>query len=92
MTICPKCHQPIGTERLGVRLPPLKAKIVDLIKAAGETGTSSEELLYALWARDAVSASTVKAHVWQINSLLEETDWIIRSDRRRWFLSHGRPS
>ena len=29
---------------------------------------------------------TVKAHISQINSLLEETDWVIFSDRRRWYL------
>lgn len=67
-------------------MTPLKAQIVDAIKRSGDIGISSEELMYALWERDAVSADTVKAHVWQINSLLEETDWLIRSDRRRWFL------
>jgi hypothetical protein len=90
MTICPHCHQPIGAvgaERLGVRLTPLKAAIVDQIKCAGDIGISSEELMYALWDRDTVCISTVKAHVWQINSVLEETDWVIRSDSRRWFLS-----
>jgi hypothetical protein len=36
--------------------------------------------------RRPVSKFTVKAHIWQINSELEQTDWIIASDRRRWFL------
>jgi hypothetical protein len=69
--VCPFCHQTIGTIRLGVRLTPLKAAIVDKIKAAGDIGIASEELMYALWDRDAVCVDTVKAHVWQINSLLE---------------------
>jgi hypothetical protein len=86
-TICPHCHQPIGTMRLGVRLTPLKASIVDRIKAAGDVGISSEELMFTLWERDAVCVDTVKAHVWQINEVLEETDWAVRSDGRRWFLS-----
>jgi hypothetical protein len=90
-TTCPLCYQTIGTMRLGVRLTPLKAALIDKIKAAGDVGIASEELMNALWEHGAVSADTVKAHIWQINSLLEETDWVIRSDRRRWFLSR-RPS
>jgi hypothetical protein len=86
MTCCPHCHQPILDERLGVRLTPLKAAIVDKIKAAGDVGISSIELMHDLWPQDAVVLETVRAHVWQINSVLEETDWRIRSDGRRWFL------
>ena len=85
-THCPSCHQLIAVERLGVRLTPLKAALVDAIKRSGDIGVSSEELIYALWECDAVSVDTVKSHVWQINSILEETDWLIRSDRRRWYL------
>jgi hypothetical protein len=84
---CPHCHQTITAMRLGVRLTPRKAAIVDAIKAAGDIGISSEELKYVLWDRDTVCVDTVKAHIWQINEVLEETDWIIRSDSRRWFLS-----
>jgi hypothetical protein len=86
MTHCPHCHQPIQDERLGVRLTPLKAAIVDKIKASGDIGISSSELLHALWQHDAVAVETVKSHIWQVNSVLEETDWRIRSDGRRWFL------
>jgi hypothetical protein len=55
-TCCPFCHQTIGTMRLGVRLTPLKTAIVDQIKAAGDIGIASEELMYALWDRDAAAA------------------------------------
>jgi hypothetical protein len=85
--VCPTCHQTVGAVRLGVRLTLLKARIVDRIKAAGDIGVSSEELLFDLWEHGAVAQSTVKAHIWQINELLEETDWFIRSDCHRWFLS-----
>jgi hypothetical protein len=84
---CPTCHQTVGTMRLGVRLTPLKAALIDAIKASGDIGISSEELRSALWTERDVCVETVKAHVWQINSLLEETNWLVRSDRRRWFLS-----
>jgi hypothetical protein len=73
--------------RLGVRLPPLKAAIVDKIRAAGDIGITSAELVADVYFdRRAVSAATVKAHVFQINDQLVSTDWRIRSDRRRWFL------
>jgi hypothetical protein len=76
-----------------VRLTPLKASIVDKIKAAGDIGLSSEELHNALWER-AVTKHTVKAHVWQINELLAETDYRIASDGRgpnaRWYLRRPR--
>jgi hypothetical protein len=93
MTVCPHCHQQIAHERLGVRLTPLKAAIVDRIKRAGDLGISSEGLVHDLYFdRKPVSMTTLKAHVFQINDLLEQTDWVIASDRRRWFLRRRRRS
>jgi hypothetical protein len=89
MRTCPHCHQTITVERLGVRLPKLKAEIVDAIRRAGDPGITSQELIYLLW-HDDINPSTVKAHMWQINSLLEGTDWTIRSDRKRWTLCRRR--
>jgi hypothetical protein len=84
---CPHCHQHIATEWLGVRLPPLKVAILDKIKAAGELGIASEEIIADLYSdRRAVSVTTVKAHIFQINDQLFSSDWHIRSDQRRWFL------
>jgi hypothetical protein len=89
---CPHCHQVIGTFRFGVRLPVLKAAILDKIRAAGDLGISSEELarseLYL--DRRQVHLAAIKSHVNQINDLLTSTDWYIASDRRRWFLSRKR--
>jgi hypothetical protein len=89
---CPQCHQPIGTMRLGIRLTPLKAAILDRIKAAGDLGLSSEELL-DLWDTP-IAKETIKAHVWQINLLLEETIYRIVCDGRgsyaRWILQRER--
>ena len=87
MAICPTCHQPMAHERLGVSLTPLKAAIVDRIKWAGDLGRSSESLVSELYFdRKPVSKTTIKVHVFQINELLAATDWVIESDRRRWFL------
>jgi hypothetical protein len=85
--VCPHCGQPIAHERLGVVLTPLKAAIVDAIKRHGDLGVSSESLIWVLYSdRSPVSPTTLKAHVFQINELLAGTDWVIESDRRRWFL------
>jgi hypothetical protein len=82
------CHQTIGTMRFGVRLPQLKAEIVDRIKAAGDIGVTSVEIIADLYRdRRPVHPTTIKAHVDQINDLLISTDWRIASDHRRWFLS-----
>jgi hypothetical protein len=87
-TCCPFCHQTIGTIRFGVRLPQLKAEIVDRIKTAGDIGVSSDEIIADLYRdRRSVQLSTIKAHIDQINDLLMNTDWRIASDHRRWFLS-----
>jgi hypothetical protein len=54
---------------------------------ACDIGISSARLIREVYFdRRPVSKFTVKAHIWQINSELEQTDWIIASDRRRWFL------
>lgn len=94
--ICPRCHQTIAHERLGVRLTPLKALIVDMIKLAGEIGISSRELhcdLYRGYFRHR-DRQAVKAHIWQINDLLEETDFVIaatgRGPNARWRLTKRR--
>jgi hypothetical protein len=89
MTVCcPLCHQTIGTLRFGVRLPQLKAAIVDRVKAAGDIGVSSDEIIADLYRdRRSVRTTTIKAHVDQINDLLINTTWRIASDHRRWFLA-----
>jgi hypothetical protein len=72
-------------------LSALKAAIVDRIKAAGDIGITSEEIIADLYRdRRSVSPTTIKAHIDQINDLLMNTDWRIASDHRRWFLSRRR--
>jgi hypothetical protein len=77
--------------RLGVRLTLLKAQIVDRIKAAGDFGVTSTEIIADLYRdRRPVKPTVVKSHTSQINDLLAETDWRICSDRGRWFLRRER--
>lgn len=96
MTVCPHCHQHIAVERLGVRLTPTKARIVDAIVAAGDPGISSPELAFDVYRGQGRVRSRhgMKSHVWQINEMLAETDWAIVSEGRgpnaRWHLQRRR--
>lgn len=91
---CPHCHQPIASARLGVRMPPLKARYVDAIRAAGDIGISSIELRHALYPERTPSLITVRAHIHQINELLAGTDYQIACDRggkpAQWLLVRRR--
>jgi hypothetical protein len=87
MAVCPRCHQSVDDIRLGVRLTPLKASLFDRIKAAGDIGISTTEIIQAVYRdRSPIKETAIKSHVNQINDLLAGTEWRIRSDRRRWFL------
>jgi hypothetical protein len=89
---CPYCRQIMGAMRFGVLLPSFKAALLDRIRAAGDIGVSSEQLISSELYRDrrAVQVTTIKAHVNQLNDLLSSTDWCVASDRRRWFPSRRR--
>jgi len=82
--ICSCCRQ---TFRFGVRLPALKASLLDRVRSSGDIGITTTELLADCYRdRQAVCPTTIKAHMSQLNDLLASTNWRIRSDRRRWFL------
>jgi hypothetical protein len=87
MAACPRCHQSVDDIRLGVRLTPLKASLFDRIKAAGDIGISTTQIIQEVYRdRSLIKDTTIKSHVNQINDLLAGTEWRIHSDRRRWFL------
>jgi hypothetical protein len=73
-------------ERFGILMPPLKARIVDRIVAADKHGISSQELSDAIYrernshARDPISPNLIRTHIFPINSLLSETDVVIRAE------------
>lgn len=92
---CRHCGQPLHGQRLGVYLPPLKAAIFDAIHAGGDLGASTEDLQQlAIWAdrrtQKLPAAVTIRAHIWQINEFLAETDWRVRQINRdrRYVLIH----
>ena len=75
-----------------MRMPPLKARIVDAIKAAGDIGITWEELHHDIYRGYAQlrAPSSMRTHIWQINDLLEATDWRIVAEPRgryaRWYV------
>jgi hypothetical protein len=77
-TYCPTCHQPLHSMRAGIQLTPLKARIFDAVKRAGDVGISNRDIARIAFDGRA-SADTVKQHIFQINSLLCETDFSIKS-------------
>jgi hypothetical protein len=88
---CPHCHKPLAERRAGVLLPPLKARIFDAIRAAGERGISSRKLIDNIYRdRPAPKAmQTIRSHIIQINGRLhDKADVRIKSlKRRRWTLT-----
>ena len=87
---CPQCHQNIQVERFGVPMPPLKAAIIDRIRAAGDLGVTSTEVIADLYRdRAQVQPTTIKAHVSQINDLLAASDWLIYTTGVAGFCPEG---
>lgn len=86
--VCPYCF---SEERVGVRLSRIKVRIFDLIRQSGDIGISSFAIRQEVYQDKKRTIDIVRNHVSQINDLLEETDWIIRSDGRsyhaRWVFS-----
>jgi DNA-binding winged helix-turn-helix (wHTH) protein len=81
MATCPRCHQPIRHERFGIYLPPRKARIMDVIAAAGDIGIGVEELIYAVWGDVPRTPQTLKSHICQLNDALENSGVSIRCER-----------
>jgi hypothetical protein len=64
---CPYCDQELPEIRLGVRLPPLKARLFDLVQRGGGDGITGSDLFDILYPDGNASRETLKAHVFQIN-------------------------
>jgi hypothetical protein len=76
--LCPHCRQPLPEVRLGVRLPPLKARIFDLIMRGGEDGILASDLLNIAYVdQPATGRKVLSSHVFQINEAIEDTGYRI---------------
>ena len=77
---CPHCGQRMAYVRAGARLPPLKARIFDAIKRAGRAGISGPDVVETLGLE--VGENGIRAHVWQINQILERFGAVERIAQR----------
>jgi hypothetical protein len=73
--LCVACRQPIRHRRYGVLLPPYKCRLLDMVKAAGSLGISTQEIVDRLGADPTPDAFkrkklTIKANIWQLNAAL----------------------
>ena len=88
--LCPHCKQPLRYQFDTVFLPAKKHALISDVKASGDIGVTSVELLDRHWKGQDVKLSVIKSHVNQINDILEETDFILLSRGRgpnaRWYL------
>lgn len=80
---CHYCGSPLPEIRLGVRLPPLQARLFDLIMRSGLDGITRNDLIAVVWELDVNHfpklADTLKQHVWQINDAIRDTGYRIRT-------------
>ena len=74
---CQYCGQKLPEIRLGVRLTPLKARIFDLIRRGGQDGIDKRDLFDIVFGDGQHSRETLKAHIWQINELIEDEGYRI---------------
>ena len=70
MSACPHCG---AEQRLGVWMTPRKLAIFDRVKRSGDDGAHYGDF--------DMSRGTLRVHIYQINALLEETDYAIRGYR-----------
>lgn len=70
-------RKPIPEMRLGVRLTPLKARIFDLVQRAGRDGIDRGDLFSLVFGGTGQCRETLKAHIFQINDLIEDTGYRI---------------
>lgn len=87
-THCYFCGQLLKEKRMGVELPPLKARIFDLLKLGGTDGVPSTNLIEMCGIQGEPNRRlrTLNVHVNQINAKLVPTGWMIIGRGWRKFL------
>lgn len=76
-TRCPACGAILRMKRFGIEMSPLKAQLLDLVKAAGNQGIESQALLDRLPIEGALRQRTLNVHINQLNEAITDTPWRI---------------
>jgi hypothetical protein len=90
--VCPHCQQPLPEVRLGVRLSATKARIFDAVARAGEDGIERCDLIGIVYGEAGGNLQTLKAHIFQINELIEDEGYHIGGGRGVARLMRGQRS
>jgi hypothetical protein len=88
---CPYCQQVLPEFRLGVRFPNgVKARIFDLVQRGGVDGIPCNELHAIMFDQryGKLATKTLKAHVNQINELIEDSGYRINGRGGAYRLLH----
>lgn len=88
-THCYFCGQLLKQKRMGVELPPLKARIFDVVRKSGIDGILSADLMEACPIKSSPERrlQTLNVHINQINAKLAKTGWtIIGKDGRKYLI------
>lgn len=92
MSECPHCGQPMLV-KFGVRLPPFKARILEMVEnvTKGRGGIEIEQLAWVFYpgVPKKKAHDCIKNHVHQINDLLLSTDYRIVSRDGRYVLTES---
>ena len=83
MTVCPTCQQQMPEIRLVVRMPPIKARMFDLIMISGDEGGPAYQLNREIWDGKALM-NNIRSHVKQLNDMLEDTGYKIMATNPRF--------
>lgn len=73
---CHYCGHELPEIRHGARLTPLKARIYDLVQRGGPDGIMRSDLIDIV-GEEVFSHQTLKAHIHQINEVIEESGYRI---------------
>src|SRR5580704_17304711 len=84
---CNYCGSPLPEIRLGVRLPPIKARVFDIIQRAGKDGIMHADLM----AMTGMNRQGLRSHFTQINQLISGSGYRLYSRARCVFLINGPP-
>jgi len=76
-TTCPTCGARLRMKRFGIEMSPLKAQLLDIVRASGNDGVESEALLERLPIKGVKRQRTLNVHINQINEAMTDTPWRI---------------
>jgi len=76
---CPYCGQPWPIERFGIRMSPLKARILDMVVRGGDNGVPTSDVYQFIFDGRDAQPDSLRTHVWQINEIIVDEGYRIEA-------------